>query len=129
MTARSRCVTVEGHRLPEGVEHLGTETVCNIRVPVVRASVADVPQLREADGTLLDGWFDGERGIVFVRRGLSRTFERDARNHELYHALVRYSGARDFLIGVMKSPSMAEDHEETFIRIMTPHLPFVRWVK
>lgn len=124
---RGVVVRVEGHRLPAGVRHVRTVEVCHVRVPVVLATYALVPELREADGTLLDGWFDHERGIVFVRDGQSKSLERDATNHEIVHALLYYSGVQDFFAGIVKGKAV--EHEETMVRILAPHMARVRWVK
>jgi hypothetical protein len=119
-----RTADIEGHTLPMGVRHLRTVTVCGVRVPIIEATIDQIPQLKDEDGILLDGWFDGERGIIFIRRGLQRTLRRDAVNHEIQHALWAYSGSRDYLAGVTKGKV---DHEEQLIRIMTPHLHKIWW--
>lgn len=109
-------------------QQIGVQTICGVRVPIFRADVADAPMLRDEDtGETLDGRFDGEKGVIYVRRGLSRTLERDALNHEILHALLAYSGARSFLAGLARG--MSSDHEETLMRILAPHMHALRWAK
>lgn len=120
---------INGHGYAAGVEHISTVTVSGIRVPIIRGPLTLLPELRDDDGTVLDGQFVDNRPAIFIRSGQSMTKERDAINHEILHALLLYSGAGEFLRGELRSSSRAGSVEETFVRIVTPHLPAIEWVK
>lgn len=100
--------------------HIRDIDVCGILFPVLRAHPDDVPELVEED-RLLDGFVDFERGIIFVREGLSPTQERDTIAHETFHAFIATTGIGHLLrdrIGAEK----ADEFEELLVRIATPHL-------
>jgi len=109
-------------------EIIYTQTVCGVKVPVVRVD-QDSPALRDDDGSRLEGTFDDKTNTIFLRRGMTRSAERDTINHELLHALLILSGARNFLTGGSREPDRAHDNEETLVRILTPHLAAIGWAK
>lgn len=117
-----RTVTIEGRRFPVGVKLLRVLTICGVRVPVIRATVEQIPDLDEADGETNDGFFCGSRTCIFIRAGQSRTQERDSINHEVGHAFVKLSGIAHLLAGVTTWPKGYDDFEETLVRIAAPHL-------
>ncbi len=118
-------ITVDGRELPKGVEVLETETICGVKVLVIRATAEQIPELAgDGDGTPLDGWFDPIRTCIFVREGQSETQEADTRVHEKVHAFWYLSGASAVMklaLGKRKSKRWHEI-EETLCRTMTPHL-------
>ncbi len=115
-------VTIEGRELPRGVKLLRVLTICAVRVPIVRATLEQMPELAEAEGLINDGFFCGERTCIFIRSGQSRTQERDSINHEVGHAFVKLSGLAAVLAAVTTWPKGYEDLEETLVRIAAPHL-------
>lgn len=117
-----RTVTIEGRRLPYGVKHIRTLTICGVRVPVIEATVGQLPDLDETDGTTNDGFFCGARTCIFIRAGQSPTQRRDSINHEVGHAFVKLSGLSQLLAAVTTWPKGYEDFEETIVRIAAPHL-------
>lgn len=128
--SRANVVKIDGYEYAIGVELRGWAIVCAIRIPIIRGPLTLLPELRDEDtGDVLDGRFVADRPAIFTRAGQRPTLERDSINHELVHALHLYSGAREFLHGEMRAPSRASAVEETYIRIITPHLPFIEWVQ
>lgn len=120
---------INGHEYAAGVEHIGNIVAAGIKVPIIRGPLTLLPELRDEDGTVLDGQFVDERPAIFIRSGQSKTKERDAINHEAMHALLLYSGAGEFLRGELRTTSRASAVEETFIRIVTPHVHCIEWFK
>jgi hypothetical protein len=116
-------IDVEGRRLPRGVKKLRVLTICGVRVPVIRATPEQVPELLE-DGSLKDGIFCHERCCIFVREGQSKTQERDTIVHEVAHAFLHLSGIGhqlQFFLGP-KAAKNFEAMEEMLVRGATPHL-------
>lgn len=101
-----------------------TVVVCGIRLPLYKEQ-----GLADAEGSVLDGLFQNAQGQVLIRDGLTKTQERDAVNHELQHALWTFSGAGHYLAGVVKDGVDVSEVEETIIRIMSPHIGGIGWVK
>lgn len=117
-----RTVVIEGRRLPAGVKHLRTVTICNVRVPIIEATIEQIPELAEADGSTNDGFFCGARTCIFILAGQSATQRRDSVNHEVGHAFVKLSGLAQLLAAVTTWPKGYDDFEETLVRIAAPHL-------
>lgn len=126
---RPDTLKIDGHEYAAGVELIGYRLVAAIKIPIIRGPLTLLPELRDDDGTVLDGQFVDDRPAIFVRSGQPKTKERDVINHETFHALVIYSGADEFLKGELRSASRASAVVETFIRIMTPHMHPIEWVK
>jgi len=116
-----------GRRLPDGTDLLGHINVCNVKVSIVRASVTQALCLRDDDGSTLLGRFVESPALIVVRRGLSDAVERDTIVHECIHALLAYSGAKQFLTGPAKEISDGDELEETLVRILAPHVAALRW--
>jgi hypothetical protein len=117
----NRTVKIEGRSLPRGVKQLAVPTICNVRIPIIRATVEQVPELAEGD-RLLDAYFCMERLVIFVREGQSKTHERDSITHELAHAFIYLSGLGHRLKGFFDKPEAYDRFEEEIVRAMTPHL-------
>ncbi len=117
-----RTVTIEGRKLPYGVKHLRTVPICGVRVPVIEATIEQIPDLAEADGSTNDGFFCGSRTCIFILAGQSPTQRRDSINHEVGHAFVKLSGLAQLLAAVTTWPKGYDDLEETIVRIAAPHL-------
>lgn len=94
--------------------------VCGVRVPVVRATADQIPDLAE-DGRLLDGYFCSTQSVIFIRDGQSHTQERDTIVHEVAHAFLYLSGLGHRLEEVV-GPALFERFEEGLVRMATPHL-------
>lgn len=120
-------VKIDGHEYAAGVEHIGDLVAAAIRIPIIRGPLTLLPELRDDDGSILDGHFVDDRPAIFIRAGQRKTKERDAINHEAVHALLLYSGAGSFLKGELRDEARAEGVEETFCRILAPHLHLVEW--
>jgi len=118
-----------GVRTPDGNELLGHLQVCNMRIPVVRATVQSAPSLRDDDGSVLFGRFLEDVGLIVIRRGLSADVEKDTIVHEAMHAILRYSGATQLLTGAIRKVRDGEEAEELLIRVLAPHVAALRWVK
>ncbi len=117
-----RTVTIEGRKFACGVKLITTLVVCGVRVPVIEATVEQVPDLDEADGQTNDGFFCGRTNVIYIRAGQSPTQRRDSINHEVGHAFVRLSGLSQLLAAVTAWPKGYDDFEETLVRIAAPHL-------
>jgi hypothetical protein len=117
-----KTVSIEGRTFARGVRHVRTLTICGVRVPIVRATPEQVPELLE-DGRVLDGYFCFERLIIVIRAGQSKTQERDSIVHETVHGFLYLSGARHQLKFALGPKFKGfEDFEELIVRNMTPHL-------
>jgi hypothetical protein len=115
-----RIVKIEGRKLPKGVVHLRTIRICNVLVPIVRATVEQMPEL-ESEGTD-DGFFCPSRTLIVIRAGQSETQERDSIAHEVGHAFIYLSGIGHILKGVTAWPKGYDDLEEVLVRVAAPHL-------
>jgi hypothetical protein len=99
--------------------------VCGIEIPIYRE-----PDLRDSEGALLDGHFlPTPRPRILIREGLTKSVEKDTLIHELGHAFAVYSGLRDFFAGQVRKSVDVADFEETIIRILTPHIGGLVWLK
>lgn len=114
-----RSITIEGRKFRTGVQLIRTVTICNVRVPIIRATADQVPELVE-DGRLLDGFFCFERAVIVIRAGQAPSLERDAICHEVSHAFLYLSGLAHVLRGQVKTEYT--DFEEQLVRIATPHI-------
>lgn len=117
-----RTVKIEGRSVAAGVKHVRTLTVCGVRVPVIRGTVEQIPELRDADGAMLDAYFCLERLAIFVRAGQSPTHERDTIVHEAVHAFLYLSGLTHRLKGFFRKFEAYERFEEEIVRQITPHI-------
>ena len=116
-----RTVTIEGRKLPYGVKKLRTLTIASMRIPVVRGTVEQFPELQEP-GRLLDAFFCPERMIIVVRAGQAPTQERDSIVHEGVHAFIHVTGIGHLLKRRFKKEKAADRFEEELVRVATPHI-------
>lgn len=120
--AATRTVEVEGRTYPAGVELLGVDVICGVRVPIIRATEEQIPDFLGEEDTINDGFYCGKTTTIYVRRGQSATVERDTLNHERGHAFLAISGLRNLLSAVVAWPKGYDDFEETLVRIAAPHI-------
>lgn len=68
------------------------------------------------------GYCDHQRHEIWIRDSQSQAAVEDTLLHEIQHALWENSGAAQFLKGACPTETNMSEIEETFIRILTPHL-------
>lgn len=116
-----RTVTIEGRKYPETVDHVCTDTICGIRVPVLRADKSAHKLLHDSYGCFCEA-----TATIYVLRGQPETQERDTLQHERGHAFLTLSGLSNLLRSVVKWRKGYEDFEECAVRLAAPHLASYR---
>lgn len=119
-----RRVCIEGRWFNEGVRLLVIWQICGIDVPVIEGTTAQIAELVEADGSVLEGCFDHLKMCIYLRSDAPETSKRSAAAHEGVHAFILLSGLGHFaklLLGEKRAKNW-DEIEEAAVRLVEPHI-------
>lgn len=99
---------------------LGSITICGQPWKVCEGDTKDQPELSKAWGLC-----DPSACVIWLDKDASQTRKTDTLVHECLHAMIACSGAGHAIVAALPhgvSPKALSAWEETFVRVMTPHV-------